>query len=315
MSRVIYATDGSAAAAIGASQVAAIAWPPDTTICVLGVAPLLDSLLTATGGPLAGAGVGDAEGGEVAAAAAARSAADALRAAGLTAHTCIERGDPATVIADVARRESADLVVVGSRGRNAILGVLLGSVSLALTHDAPCPVLIARSPGLSRVLIADDGDQGATRAIDYLHGRPHLLGSSVRVIGVVTPAAAASETFDLPIHAGAAALMDDDRDDVVEDLRARLESTAAGFAGMQLSTTVLLHEGRPAAAIVDAAEAWPADLVVVGTRGRGAIASLILGSVSQHVLSHAQCSVLVVRPLAAPSPETSGRHAEAAAAR
>src|SRR5271167_1987726 len=55
-----------------------------------------------------------------------------------------------------------------------------------------------------------------------------------------------------------------------------------------------LESGAPAARIVAAAKKWPADLIVMGSHGRGKIGGLLLGSVSQEVLHHAPCPVLVV---------------------
>lgn len=56
-----------------------------------------------------------------------------------------------------------------------------------------------------------------------------------------------------------------------------------------------LESGKPASKIVEVAKNWPADLIVMGSHGRGKIQGLLLGSVSQEVLHHASCPVLVVR--------------------
>jgi nucleotide-binding universal stress UspA family protein len=63
---------------------------------------------------------------------------------GLTVRTIDGYGDPADVISDVARDVKADLIVVGTRGRNLAQQLLLGSVSAKLTHEAPCSVVVAR---------------------------------------------------------------------------------------------------------------------------------------------------------------------------
>ncbi|MFN8515911.1 MAG: universal stress protein [Thermomicrobiales bacterium] len=57
----------------------------------------------------------------------------------------------------------------------------------------------------------------------------------------------------------------------------------------------LLREGAPASDIVAAAQEWQADLIVVGTHGRGGLGRLVLGSVAESVLRDAPCPVLVVR--------------------
>lgn len=78
--------------------------------------------------------------------------------------------------------------------------------------------------------------------------------------------------------------------DYVEALAVRLR--ASGFR----VTTETPAEGAPAAAIVEAAERWPADLILVGSHGKTSLDRLLLGSVSSHVVRHATCSVEVVRP-------------------
>jgi nucleotide-binding universal stress UspA family protein len=62
-----------------------------------------------------------------------------------TVETYVERGSPGQVLCDRAKSFSADVVVVGSRGRGAIRRVLLGSVSSYVVHNAPCPVLVIRA--------------------------------------------------------------------------------------------------------------------------------------------------------------------------
>ena len=66
---------------------------------------------------------------------------------------------------------------------------------------------------------------------------------------------------------------------------------AAGFS----VTIDIRPEGDPRAAILDAAEKWPADLVVVGSHGRSGLERFLLGSVSERIVRHAPCSVEVVR--------------------
>jgi nucleotide-binding universal stress UspA family protein len=64
---------------------------------------------------------------------------------GLEVHSTMT-GGPAPVIADTARRESADVIVTGTRGHTALAGVIVGSVAQRLLHVAPCPVLVVPPP-------------------------------------------------------------------------------------------------------------------------------------------------------------------------
>jgi len=68
------------------------------------------------------------------------------------------------------------------------------------------------------------------------------------------------------------------------------------------STASRAWEGDAGESIVEASEAETADLIVVGTHGRGAVGRLFLGSVSDHVVRHARCPVMVVRPTRTTAP-------------
>ncbi len=74
--------------------------------------------------------------------------------------------------------------------------------------------------------------------------------------------------------------------------RARSQAAAAGISDV----SVRMLEGEPSAHIVDAAKDFHADLIVVSTHERTGLARLFVGSVSEHVIRHATCSVLVARP-------------------
>lgn len=77
-----------------------------------------------------------------------------------------------------------------------------------------------------------------------------------------------------------------------KDLLATFRKRNAQRSGV----TEFLRSGKPAHQIIEVAKGWPADLIVMGSHGRGKIGGMILGSVSQEVLCHAPCPVMVVPP-------------------
>ena len=163
----------------------------------------------------------------------------------------------------------ADLVVIGSRGLGATLTVLIGSTAVDLVAHAQCPVVVVRSDesvsqaddgGL--VVVGYDGSDTARAAIDFAleHARRHR--GKLLIVTVRDDRTGAVDLSDL------AQLSTD----------VTVESTIlSGHAGEQL-----VRLSKEAA------------LVVVGTRGRGGFAGLLLGSVSQTVLHHATCPVAVI---------------------
>ena len=142
-----------------------------------------------------------------------------------------------------------------------------------------------------RVLIADDGSAGASEGVALAEAIAWPADSAVRVITVIEPIVMPTSGFG-GRRAGVAPELDAAiREHAQETLRAvvgRLEAPARTVDGQVLY-------GRAASMIVNAASEFGADLVIVGSRGNGTIASLLLGSVSGEVVDHAPCPVLVAR--------------------
>lgn len=135
-----------------------------------------------------------------------------------------------------------------------------------------------------RVLIAVDGGTFAAHAAERGLELANELGAEVALLTVVDPCS-------LPMG------VTDDEESWLAMARQEGKDLLNAFASTRISPTLKFVEtGSPIEKIVEAARNWPADLIVVGTRGRSALSSLVLGSVAQGVLRHAPCPVLVVRP-------------------
>lgn len=141
-----------------------------------------------------------------------------------------------------------------------------------------------------RVLLAYDGSAGATEAVALAEAIPWPSDSVLRVVSVIEPTMSISGPFDR----GAALVPELDAaitkyaQELMREVVKRL-----GAPGRSVEGRVL--RGRAASAIIDAARDFRADLAIVGSRGHGTIASLLLGSVSSEVVDHASCPVLVAR--------------------
>lgn len=140
-----------------------------------------------------------------------------------------------------------------------------------------------------RILLPYDGSTGAERATAFVAERTWPAGTEVHALRVIeTPWI----SLLAPPPASEARL-----DDLlgIPASRTRLSEEVAALQrpGLQISVDVAI--GRPASEIVAAAEDQPTDLLVIGSRGRGSIASMLLGSVSAEVAERAHCPVLVVR--------------------
>jgi nucleotide-binding universal stress UspA family protein len=181
----------------------------------------------------------------------------------------------------------AALLVVGARGMGGFRGLLLGSVSRRVLHQATCPVAVVRDVATRHgepVIVGIDGSGPSHRALVWAveHARTHRV-PLVAVHAWHVPYAAGSIATPWPDQAELAG-------DADRFLHHQLEQvdTSGLIAPVELRTV----PGRPTAALLDAAAL--ASLVVVGSRGHGQLANALLGSTSDQVAHHATCPVVVV---------------------
>lgn len=227
------------------------------------------------------------------AAAVSLAAQHALRERWADAEARVADGDAREEIVRMAEEWAADLVVLGARGLTPLKRALLGSVSTAVAHHVHCPVLLVRGPrhGLGTIVLGVDGSFDSLAAADFVSALPLDPRLHVTLVGVVPPPplAAAPE-----IGAGPVFL-----DDVLARWRADaarvLERVEASFNGRVARTDRRVIVGHAGDEIVNIANEVGADLIVVGARGLGAIGRLLLGSVSDYVVLHGECPVLVIR--------------------
>lgn len=141
-----------------------------------------------------------------------------------------------------------------------------------------------------KILIALDASAHSDRALDFVTRMRWPAGSRVIVLSVLQPVTSALTVPHEPAAIPAELLEEQRRQ--LEELVARAEGTLRD-AGFSSEGRVLA--GDPREALVQVALEERADLIVVGSHGRTGFAKLILGSVSSHVVTHAPCSVLVVK--------------------
>lgn len=294
--RILLALDGSPSADRAGALVASLAWPAGTTVrlvAALDVAPALWGGPWIPAIPINADQLEDEAVGELTRVL--QEAQPALEAAGLTVEAELLRGRPSAAIVDDARRWGPDLIVVGSRGHGPVETALLGSVSAAIVDHATCPVLVARGDHAARVILGEDGSPAGMAARDVVAAWPAFAAIPVVVVGVVDVAA--------PWRTGIAPTMFSAAMDVYTEMIANARTThreivAATEAHLRAAGRTVsgeLREGDPADQLRRAATDDAGDLVVVGSRGHVGISRLVMGSVAHAVLTHAHCSVLVVK--------------------
>lgn len=216
-----------------------------------------------------------------AAAAEARSVVDELD---VTTTTSTELAIPGLL----AAADGAELLVLGARGIGAFEQLLLGSTSRAVVAHATVPVVVVRGESggdHKRIAVGVDGSDVSMRAVEFA-----FMEASWRdaVLVAVHACGFPRDLHDLsePVREQLRALDIDDRLAVQETLAGQREE----HPDVKVEE-VFVHD-EPVAALV--AQSRTADLVVVGSRGRGATVSLLLGSVAHALLRHAATPVAVV---------------------
>ncbi|MEV8533183.1 universal stress protein [Streptomyces sp. NPDC051211] len=218
----------------------------------------------------------------------ARSAAPGVRAT-----SAVIPGE--AVAALEAESRTAQLVVVGHRGSGGISGLLLGSTAVHLAAHGHCPVMVVRgrSEPEGPVLVAVDGSPQGRGAIAFAFAEASLRGSELVALHVWSTWSDHGESG--PGHPVELADLIADVDQLQAARERLLAQTLSEHRQRYPEVTVrprVLRGGvRPT--LIEASDG--AQLIVVGARGRGGFAGLLLGSVSQAVLHHANCPVSVVR--------------------
>ncbi|MCO6456151.1 MAG: universal stress protein [Pirellulaceae bacterium] len=214
---------------------------------------------------------------------------------------------PAHGLLVAAEEVRAEMLVVGARGIGPLESLHVGSVSRAVAQHANIPVLVVRPRPDShshplRVLMTCDGTEASAAAADVLH-RLHWPAGSVgltlnvvesRIVGQV-PTWLEQQARDSQTDLLAKAWVEE-HDRQLQTHRDQLQQFCQErLPAIFRQSSPLVRDGHPAQQILQVIHDQRIDLVVCGARNQSAWRQLLMGSTSQHVLSHAPCSVLIVR--------------------
>ncbi len=201
-------------------------------------------------------------------------------------------GDPIELLLQ-ALNDGAALAVIGSRGRGPGRAALLGSVSNAIAHASPCPVIVV-PPGAAieirdqlTVVCGIDGSVGANVALDHAGTLARALGGRLIAVHVRADALAPDATSLMPVRKPFGASSGDAR-------AATIFQRPLAQVDADIPDGMRIEAGSVAARLAVVASGEPSAILVVGTRGQGPLRSAIFGSVSARLAATAPVPVMIV---------------------
>jgi nucleotide-binding universal stress UspA family protein len=194
-------------------------------------------------------------------------------------------GRPAVVLDQVAREVGAGLVVVGGRHHGALVRGLGGSTAHHLVRTSPAPVLVVAASGSAprRMLVAADLSGAASATLSTADRYADLFDAQLRVVHVVEPAKFPTV---VPLSLDMAAFAERSREEFHRLVELELPRVPPDDR--------VVRRGRTDEEIAEEVAAWRADLLVVGSHGRGWIDRLLIGSTTERLLNRLPASLLVV---------------------
>ncbi|MEV7007523.1 universal stress protein [Streptosporangium sp. NPDC051022] len=205
---------------------------------------------------------------------------------GVEVESLLLPGDPRSALIEAAK--AAELLVVGSHGLGGFRGMLLGSVALGVSGHTACPVAVVRQPpkrSRGEVVAGVDGSSVGADALGFAFAEASLRGVGLRAV----------HAWNRPVVGGGPFALADAEETARGERRVLAEALAGwGERYPDVKVTEQLEHGHPVDVLREASDR--ADLLVVGSRGRGDLAGLVLGSVSHGVLQRAECPIVVVPP-------------------
>jgi nucleotide-binding universal stress UspA family protein len=193
-------------------------------------------------------------------------------------------GEPTWVLGRTIDETSAHLLVLGGKHHPAPVRWFGGSTAHNAVRSLEVPVLVAAAPATAfkRILVALDLSEAAVPTLDAAMTFAELFDAEIRVLSVVEPLPSIPDV-DVQVDEG------EHFRSIEREIRALLANVEQG-----LSVDTVVQSGSAARMIADQAASWNADLVVVGSHGKGVVDRVLLGSTTERLLNKLPCSILVI---------------------
>lgn len=201
----------------------------------------------------------------------------------------LEIGDTASVILSKAKKESADLIIMGSRGLGTIKEHVLGSVSHQVATHATCPTLIVKSPliSLNKILLPIEHPLDTEWVIEWLTQRPFQPLPHLSVLHVIP--------FTQPVIPIGDLLPETWKKELRKESTQFTEDVTNTLKNLGYQADSVIESGAPSSVIQEQIAHLQPQLVLMGTYNRPTFERLAHGSISHSTIHHAPCSVLLLK--------------------
>jgi nucleotide-binding universal stress UspA family protein len=197
-----------------------------------------------------------------------------------------ERGEPHERLVDLAAAGSRDLIVLGSSGHNILENLLVGSVTRRVIGFTSKDILVVppkATVGWEKILIATDGSAHSRQAADRALELAQLQGSQLLVVSVL----------DFP--AGIRGVAPVARLELLKICENQVAEVVKRAEALTIQVEGFIMEGVAYTAIAELAQEQQVNLIVMGSHGQTGLLRLLMGRVTERVIGHAPCPVLVVK--------------------
>lgn len=218
------------------------------------------------------------------------------RAENINTRFSVEEGTPASVILKAAEEDKADLICLGTHGREGFERLILGSVAEKVLRKAHCPVLTVSEPGeeeaiqpvvFKKILCAMDFATLSLKALEHALGLAQEAEGKLILLNVV-------EWFSEEPGWESKFSVAEYRQQMEESVLERLNAVVPEEAREWCKVETVATSGKPYREILALAKERDVDVIVMGVRGRNPLDRMLFGSTTQHVVRHAECPVLTI---------------------
>lgn len=200
----------------------------------------------------------------------------------------VEYGNAADAIVHLSQQLKSDLIVIGGKGLDKKSRYKTGATVESVVRYAKQSVLVCKTPSIKKILCGIDGSDNSAAALNEAIKTCNLFSATLRLVFVFSR-----------IDFNPLGMEEDEIEEKEEEYRQKKIGETEGFlkqfdfTGIQVEQHFLW--GDPANVILDMAEDFYQDLIVVGAKGHSLLHHVLIGSTTEKILRHAPCSLLVVR--------------------